>query len=42
MENIKYILSFVTACTRPPILMGDDSPVEVIEKWRVELDHGRL
>jgi hypothetical protein len=40
MENTKDILSFVTTCTRPPILMGDDSPVKVTRKGRVELDHG--
>jgi hypothetical protein len=39
MENTKDILSSVTACTRPPILMGDDSLVEVTRKGRVELDH---
>jgi hypothetical protein len=32
METTKDILSFVTACMGPPILMGDDSPVEVTEK----------
>jgi hypothetical protein len=40
MENTKDILSFVIACTGPPILMRDDCPIEVIKKGRVELDHG--
>jgi hypothetical protein len=40
MENKNYILSSVTACTRPLILVGDDSPVGVTEKRRVELNHG--
>jgi hypothetical protein len=40
MENTKYILYFVTTCTGPPILMGDESPIEVIGKGRVELEHG--
>jgi hypothetical protein len=40
MENTKYIISSVTACTGPHILMGDESPVEVTKKERVELDHG--
>jgi hypothetical protein len=40
MENTKDILSYVTASTRPPILMADDSLVEVTRKGRVELDHG--
>jgi hypothetical protein len=42
MENKNYILSFATSCMGPPILMGDDSPVEVTGKGREELDHGRL
>ena len=40
IKNTKDILSSITACTRPPILMGDDSLVEVTIKGRVELDHG--
>jgi hypothetical protein len=39
MENTKDTISSITACTRTPILMGDDSPVEVTGKGRVELDH---
>jgi hypothetical protein len=39
MATIKDILSSVTACTGPPILMGDDSPIKVTRKGRVELDH---
>jgi hypothetical protein len=34
------ILSSLTACNGPPILMGCDSPIEVTGKGRVELDHG--
>ena len=40
METKKDILSFINACMGPPILMGDESLVEVTRKWRVELDHG--
>jgi hypothetical protein len=34
------ILSSLTACNGPPILMGDDSSIEVVGKGRVELDRG--
>jgi hypothetical protein len=40
MVVIHDILSSLTTCNGPPILMGDDSPIEVTEKGRVELDHG--
>jgi hypothetical protein len=40
MENTKDILSSITTCSGPPILMGDDSPIEVTGKGRVEPDHG--
>jgi len=40
MENKNDILSSLTTCMGPPILMGDDSPFEVTGKIRVELDHG--
>jgi hypothetical protein len=42
MTTTNDILFSVTACTWTPILMGDDSPVEVTRKGRVELDHGIL
>jgi hypothetical protein len=40
MDATHDILSFFTACNGPPILMGDNSPIEVTEKGRVEIDHG--
>jgi hypothetical protein len=40
MAATQDILSSLIACNGPPILMGDDSPIEVVEKGRVELDHG--
>jgi hypothetical protein len=40
MENTNDIISYVTACTGPLILMGDDTPVKDIRKGRVELAHG--
>jgi hypothetical protein len=39
METTNDILSSIIECTGPPILMGDDSLVDVIKKGRVELDH---
>jgi hypothetical protein len=39
MEATKNVLSSISACTGPPILMGDDTPVEVIGQGRVELQH---
>jgi hypothetical protein len=40
MEAFENVLSSITACTGPPILMGDDTPVEVVGQGRVELQHG--
>jgi len=40
MANTKDILYSINTCTRPPILAGDESPVEVTGKGRVGLDHG--
>jgi hypothetical protein len=40
MAATQDILSSLAACNGPPILMRDDSQIEVIEKGRVELDHG--
>jgi hypothetical protein len=40
METTKNVLSSISACMGPPILMGDDTPVEVIGQGRVELPHG--
>jgi hypothetical protein len=37
MEAIKEVYSSLDACKGPPILMGDNSPVEVIGKGRIEL-----
>jgi hypothetical protein len=36
----KDVLSSLTACTGPPILMGDDSLVEVTGQGRVDLQNG--
>jgi hypothetical protein len=40
MEATKYVFSSLTASMGPPILMGDDTLVEVIGQGRVELQHG--
>jgi hypothetical protein len=40
MEATKYVLSSLKTCTGPPILMGDDSPVEVSGQGRVDLENG--
>jgi hypothetical protein len=37
MESTKEVYSSLDACKGPSIMMGDDSPVEVTEKGRVEL-----
>jgi hypothetical protein len=39
MAATENVLSSIFACTGPPILMGDDTPVEVIGQGRVELQH---
>jgi hypothetical protein len=40
MEATQDVLSSLTTCMGPPILMGDDTPVEVTGQGRVELQHG--
>ena len=40
MAATKEVYSSLDACKGPPILMGDDSPIEVTGKGRVELLHG--
>eukprot|EP00253_Pinus_taeda_P005570 PITA_05570 len=40
MAAAKEVYSSLDACKGPPILMGDDSPIEVTGKGRVELLHG--
>ena len=40
MAIAKEVFSSLDACEGPPILMGDDSPIEVTGKGRVELLHG--
>eukprot|EP00253_Pinus_taeda_P002130 PITA_02130 len=40
MAAAKKVYSSLDACKGPPILMGDDSPIEVMRKGRVELLHG--
>eukprot|EP00253_Pinus_taeda_P022653 PITA_22653 len=40
MATAKEVYSSLDACKGPPILMGDDSPIEVTGKGRVELLHG--
>jgi hypothetical protein len=42
MTTIKYVFSFLTSSTGPPILMGDDTPIEVTKQRRVELQHERF
>jgi hypothetical protein len=37
MEATKEVYSSLDACKGPPILMGDNSPVEVTDKGRIEL-----
>jgi hypothetical protein len=39
METTKNVLYSIFACMGPPILMGYDTPVEVIGQGRVELQH---
>jgi hypothetical protein len=37
MAATKVVYSSLDACKGPPILMGDNSPVEVTDKGRIEL-----
>jgi hypothetical protein len=40
MAAKKYVFMSLTISTVPPILLGDDTLVEVARQWRVELQHG--
>ena len=40
MAATKEALSSLDACKGPPIRMGDDSPVEITDKGKIELNHG--
>jgi hypothetical protein len=40
MATSKVVYSSLDACKYPPILMGDNSSVEVTSKGRIELTHG--
>jgi hypothetical protein len=40
METKEKVLSSLIPCSRPPILMGDDTPVAVVGEGRVELHNG--
>ena len=40
MDATKESFSSLDACKGPPILMGDDSPVDITGKGRIELNHG--
>jgi hypothetical protein len=42
MTAKKEVYSSLDACKGPPILMGDNSPFEVIDKGRIELTNGRF
>jgi hypothetical protein len=39
METTKNVLSSIPTCTGPPILMGYDTPDEVISQGRLEIPH---
>jgi hypothetical protein len=40
MDSTKELYSSLDACKGPPILMGDNSPIEVTDKGRIELTNG--
>jgi hypothetical protein len=40
MDATKDVYSSLDSCKGPPILMGDNSPVEVTDKGRIELTNG--
>ena len=40
MDATKEAFSSLDACKGPPILMWDDSPVDITGKGRIELNHG--
>jgi hypothetical protein len=37
MEAKVEVLTSLSSCSRPPILMGDDTPIEVVGEGRMEL-----
>jgi hypothetical protein len=40
MEVKEEVLSSLIPCSRPPILIGDDTPIAVAGEGRVELPNG--
>ena len=42
METKEDLFTSLSSCSRPPILMGDDKPVEVAREGRVELPNGNF
>jgi hypothetical protein len=42
MAAKEKVFSLLNPCSRPPILMGDDTPVAVAGEGRVELHNGNL
>ena len=40
IATTKEAFSSLDACKGPPILMGDDSPIDITDKGRIELNHG--
>jgi hypothetical protein len=40
METTNNVLSYISTCRGPPILMGDDTPVDIVGQGRVEIPHG--
>jgi hypothetical protein len=42
MEATKEVYSSLDSCKGPPILMGEHTPVEVIDKGRIELTNKRF
>jgi hypothetical protein len=42
MEAKEEFFTSLSSCSRPPILMGDDTPVEVAREGRVELPNGNF
>jgi hypothetical protein len=40
IETTKDVFSFLTASTSPPILMGDDTPIEVTRQGKAKIQHG--
>jgi hypothetical protein len=42
MATKNIVLYYISTCMGPPILMGDDTQVEVIGQGRVEIPHGNF